>query len=150
MAVAHVPARLSIPGAAGPELISHASVLEPPCPHRCIVVHCDPLYITLCLCVASPPPAATPAHTQQKTNKSFNARRWCGNRTYEYYLPASTLELDTPDGSSDGDRAKLALLREVLQAFCGYRPYQNYAGNRSQYVGQKEKGGFAGRVLKKM
>lgn len=50
------------------------------------------------------------------------------------------LGLDTPDGSSAEDQARLALLREVLQAYCGYKPYQNYAGNRSQYVGQKAKG----------
>jgi hypothetical protein len=76
----------------------------------------------------------------QRTNKSFDARRWCGSRTYEYYLPASVLGLDTPDGSSPEDQARLALLRDVLQAYCGYKPYQNYAGNRSQYVGQKAKG----------
>lgn len=75
----------------------------------------------------------------QRTNKSFDARRWCGSRTYEYYLPASVLGLDTPDGSSPEDQARLALLRNVLQAYCGYKPYQNYAGNRSQYVGQKAK-----------
>lgn len=34
----------------------------------------------------------------------------------------------------------MALLREVLGAYCGYMPFQNYAGNRSQYVGQREKG----------
>lgn len=34
----------------------------------------------------------------------------------------------------------MALLREVLGAYCGYRPFQNYAGQRSQYVGQREKG----------
>jgi tRNA U38,U39,U40 pseudouridine synthase TruA len=76
----------------------------------------------------------------QRTNKSFNARRWCGSRTYEYYLPASCLGLDTPDGSSAQDQARLALLREVLAAYCGYLPYHNFAGNRSQYVGQKDKG----------
>lgn len=76
----------------------------------------------------------------QRTNKGFDARRWCGSRTYEYYLPASVLGLDTPDGSSSEDQARLALLREVLQAYCGYKPFQNYAGQRSQYVGQKEKG----------
>lgn len=76
----------------------------------------------------------------QRTNKSFNARRWCGTRTYEYYLPAYVLGLDTPDGSSPDDQAKLALLRDVLQTYCGYKPFQNYAGNRSQYVGQRAKG----------
>jgi tRNA U38,U39,U40 pseudouridine synthase TruA len=76
----------------------------------------------------------------QRTNKSFNARRWCGSRTYEYYLPAYTLGLDTPDGSSPEDQARLALLRDVLQTYCGYKPFQNFAGNRSQYVGQRAKG----------
>jgi len=76
----------------------------------------------------------------QRTNKSFNARRWCGSRTYEYYLPAAALGLDTADGSSTEDVARLSLLREVLAAYCGYKPFQNYAGNRSQYVGQKAKG----------
>eukprot|EP00879_Flechtneria_rotunda_P013961 GHRR01014582.1.p1 GENE.GHRR01014582.1~~GHRR01014582.1.p1 ORF type:complete len:364 (+),score=126.26 GHRR01014582.1:1599-2690(+) len=75
----------------------------------------------------------------QRTNKSFNARTWCGNRTYEYYLPASLLGLETVDGSSAGDQSKLALLREVLQQYCGYRPYHNYCGNRGQYVDQKGK-----------
>jgi tRNA U38,U39,U40 pseudouridine synthase TruA len=76
----------------------------------------------------------------QRTNKSFDARRWCGSRTYEYYLPASVLGLCSPDGSTPEDQDKLALLREVLAAYCGYKPFQNYAGNRSQYVGQKAKG----------
>lgn len=78
----------------------------------------------------------------QRTNKSFNARRWCQNRTYEYYLPASLLGLATPDGSSVGDQAKLALLRDVLQAYCGYLPYHNFAGQRSQYVQQRAKGAW--------
>jgi tRNA U38,U39,U40 pseudouridine synthase TruA len=76
----------------------------------------------------------------QRTNKSFDARRWCGSRTYEYYLPASVLGLDSADGSTPEDQDRLALLREVLAAYCGYKPFQNYAGNRSQYVGQKAKG----------
>lgn len=76
----------------------------------------------------------------QRTNKSFNARRWCGSRTYEYYLPGHVLGLDTPDGSSDADAARLALLRDALSHFVGYRAFHNYAGNRSQYVGQKAKG----------
>eukprot|EP00775_Hariotina_reticulata_P003564 gene3564-3832_t len=75
----------------------------------------------------------------QKTNKSFNARRWCGSRTYEYYLPAAVLGLDTADGCSADDQQKLQLLRDVLQQYCGYRAFHNYAGNRSQYVGQKQK-----------
>uniref|UniRef100_A0A383VE63 Pseudouridine synthase I TruA alpha/beta domain-containing protein n=1 Tax=Tetradesmus obliquus TaxID=3088 RepID=A0A383VE63_TETOB len=75
----------------------------------------------------------------QRTNKSFNARRWCGSRTYEYYLPAAVLGLDSADGSSAADQARLALLRDVLGCFVGYRAFQNYAGNRRQYVGQKAK-----------
>jgi tRNA U38,U39,U40 pseudouridine synthase TruA len=80
----------------------------------------------------------------QRTNKSFNARRWCGSRTYEYYLPAAVLGLDSADGSSAADQARLALLREVLGCFVGYRAFQNYAGNRRQYVGQKAKGEYYG------
>lgn len=55
-------------------------------------------------------------------------------------MPAAALELETPDGSSSNDQQKLAVLREVLKQYCGYRPFQNYAGNRRQYVGQKAKG----------
>lgn len=84
--------------------------------------------------------AAAAPSASQRTNKSFNARRWAQNRTYEYYLPAAVLGLETTDGSSASDQAKLALLRDVLQTYCGYIPYHNYAGQRSQYVQQKAKG----------
>lgn len=92
------------------------------------------LLLLLCLCF-------------QRTNKSFNARRWCGSRTYEYYLPAAALGLDSPDGSSPEDQARLALLREVLDSYVGYKPFQNYAGNRRQYVGQKAKGMYRVQLL---
>ncbi|KAF8062046.1 TMN7 [Scenedesmus sp. PABB004] len=79
----------------------------------------------------------------QRTNKSFNARRWCGSRTYEYYLPAAALGLS--GDARDADAARLAALREVLSAFVGYLPFHNYAGNRRQYVGQRAKGARAAR-----
>lgn len=79
----------------------------------------------------------------QRTNKSFNARRWCGSRTYEYYLPAAALQLETADGSSSSDQQKLTVFKEVLQQYCGYKAFHNYAGNRRQYVGQKAKGVYA-------
>lgn len=55
-------------------------------------------------------------------------------RTYEYYLPASALELESTDGSAPGDAAKIAALRSALQRYVGGRPFHNYAGKRRQYV----------------
>lgn len=76
----------------------------------------------------------------QRTNKGFDTRRWCNKRSYEYYLPASVLQLETPDGSSQGDREVLALFRNALGQYVGNMPFHNFAGNRKQYVQQRKKG----------
>lgn len=101
--------------------------------------HDDPEGICYARAINQHLPADVRVFCVQRTNKSFNARRWCGSRTYEYYLPAAVLGLDSADGSSAADQARLALLRDVLGCFVGYRAFQNYAGNRRQYVGQKAK-----------
>lgn len=78
----------------------------------------------------------------QRTNKGFDTRRWCNKRSYEYYLPASVLRLETPDGSSQADREVLALFRNALGQYVGNMPFHNFAGNRKQYVQQRKKGGL--------
>ncbi|KXZ51601.1 hypothetical protein GPECTOR_12g565 [Gonium pectorale] len=60
----------------------------------------------------------------QKTNKKFSARHMCEGRVYQYYLPASMLELKG-DGSEE-DAARLATFRDALKCFEGYHAFHNY------------------------
>ena len=69
-------------------------------------------------------------------------RRLCLNRTYEYYLPAATLGLASPDGAGPGDAERLRLFRAALTQYVGNRPFHNFAGVRSQYV-KSDKGSKA-------
>lgn len=82
--------------------------------------------------------------SRQRTTKKFNVRRWCLNRTYEYYLPVTTLGLASPDGRAPGDAERLALFRAALQQYVGNRPFHNFAGDRKQYV-KGDKGSKAAR-----
>jgi tRNA U38,U39,U40 pseudouridine synthase TruA len=47
------------------------------------------------------------------------------------------LQLDSADGSTPADAAKIALFRESLQRYVGRHAFHNYAGRRKQYVPQK-------------
>ena len=66
------------------------------------------------------------------TPKSFQARRECIMRTYEYLLPARVLGAER--GVSDANaRARLATFSAALGAFVGAHPFHNYT-RRSQYT----------------
>ena len=66
------------------------------------------------------------------TPKSFQARRECIMRTYEYLLPARVLGLE--GGVSDASaRERLAKFSAALGAFVGAHPFHNYT-RRSQYT----------------
>ncbi|GIL77371.1 hypothetical protein Vretifemale_6833, partial [Volvox reticuliferus] len=60
----------------------------------------------------------------QKTNKKFSARHMCEERVYQYYLPASMIDLKC-DGSEE-DAARLATFRDALACFQGNHPFHNY------------------------
>ncbi|GLI59405.1 hypothetical protein VaNZ11_001288 [Volvox africanus] len=62
--------------------------------------------------------------TVQKTNKKFSARHRCEERVYQYYLPASMIDLKC-DGSEE-DAARLAAFRDALACFQGCHPFHNY------------------------
>ena len=66
------------------------------------------------------------------TPKSFQARRECIMRTYEYLLPARVLDLER--GVLDAsDAERLELFSKALAAFVGAHPFHNYT-KRKQYT----------------
>lgn len=71
------------------------------------------------------------------TPKSFQARRECVMRTYEYLLPARVLGCDG-DVMDESGRRRLALFNEALSCFIGSHPFHNYT-KRSQYTAKARK-----------
>jgi tRNA pseudouridine38-40 synthase len=70
------------------------------------------------------------------TPKSFQARRECIMRTYEYLLPARVL-----DAELEGGEARIEAFQNALRAFEGAHPFHNYT-KRSQYT-RKAKSTFS-------
>ena len=70
------------------------------------------------------------------TPKSFQARRECIMRTYEYLLPARVL-----DAELEGGEARIEAFQNALRAFEGAHPFHNYT-KRSQYT-RKAKSKFS-------
>ncbi|EFJ48745.1 hypothetical protein VOLCADRAFT_90550 [Volvox carteri f. nagariensis] len=60
-------------------------------------------------------PSQIRVFTVQKTNKKFSARHMCEERVYQYYLPASMIDLKCDGGEEDA--AKLAVFRDALSCF---------------------------------
>lgn len=54
-------------------------------------------------------PQAVRAFSVQRVNKKFHARRFCFDRTYEYYLPAHVLGIGMPAGGSSAAGTAAAL-----------------------------------------
>lgn len=68
------------------------------------------------------------------TPKSFQARRECVMRTYEYLLPARVLDLGRDGAAVDeSGRERLKRLNEALSCFVGSHAFHNYT-KRSQYT----------------
>ena len=68
------------------------------------------------------------------TPKSFQARRECVMRTYEYLLPARVLDLGRDGAALDeSGRERLKLLNDALACFVGSHAFHNYT-KRSQYT----------------
>ncbi|KAK9868395.1 hypothetical protein WJX84_008447 [Apatococcus fuscideae] len=61
-------------------------------------------------------------------NRSFNARSYCVQRTYHYYMPASVLGLQG-NGCREDDQV-LSRLRACLKTFEGSRAFHNYTKRR--------------------
>ena len=74
------------------------------------------------------------------TPKSFQARRECVMRTYEYLLPARVLDLMDDDGATE----RLERFRTALKAFEGAHPFHNYT-KRAQYS-RKAKRNFSAKL----
>jgi len=62
------------------------------------------------------------------TPKSFQARRECVMRTYEYLLPARVI-----DAELEGGEQRLKTFQEALKMFEGAHPFHNYT-KRAQYT----------------
>ena len=75
------------------------------------------------------------------TPKSFQARRECVMRTYEYLLPARVLDLMDADA---GAAERLERFRMALKAFEGAHPFHNYT-KRAQYS-RKAKTNFSAKL----
>ncbi|KAG2440173.1 hypothetical protein HXX76_004286 [Chlamydomonas incerta] len=86
--------------------------------------------------------------TVQKTNKKFSARHMCETRVYQYYLPASMIELKC-DGSEE-DAQRLAAFRDTLKCYEGAHPFHNFTrrvtyqpgGSNNQYRPGRGKRGW--------
>ncbi|KAK9844843.1 hypothetical protein WJX74_007519 [Apatococcus lobatus] len=60
-------------------------------------------------------------------NRSFNARSYCVQRTYHYYIPASVLGLQS---HGDANNETMDRLRACLKTFEGSRAFHNYTKRR--------------------
>lgn len=79
------------------------------------------------------------------TPKSFQARRECVMRTYEYLLPARVLDLmDADDADAGAKSERLERFRMALKAFEGAHPFHNYT-KRAQYS-RKAKTNFSAKL----
>lgn len=75
----------------------------------------------------------------QRVNRSFDAKMYCGERTYHYWLPASAIGMQN-DGS-DEDARRLQLLRQCLALYEGSHPFHNYTKRRLYRAEYRERGG---------
>ncbi|KAL3133971.1 hypothetical protein ABBQ32_008415 [Trebouxia sp. C0010 RCD-2024] len=73
-------------------------------------------------------PAEVRVLSVQRVNNGFNARGFCNNRTYHYYLPTTLLGLAL-DGSAE-DEACMRLLRQCCSLYQGNHPFHNYTKRR--------------------
>ncbi|KXZ42898.1 hypothetical protein GPECTOR_112g268 [Gonium pectorale] len=109
----------------------------------------DPEGLEIAAALNAQLPQEVRVFSAQRVNKKFNARRFCFDRTYEYFLPAHLLlgpgaqpaaaGAAPAGGESDGrDAAEMAAalgrLRAALGCYVGTHPFHNYTAKRKTYV----------------
>lgn len=86
----------------------------------------DPEGLAIAAAVNAQLPASVRVFSAQRVNKRFNTRRWCWLRHYQYFLPASVMQLACDGGPEDS--RKIAAMQAALDLYIGNKPFHNMAG----------------------